>query len=205
MIRILCTDISRLDGHARRRLYKQASPERKAKADRYRLPEDSLRCLAAGALLRLALGDQDLPTATDPQGKPHIPQRPDFHFNLSHAGSWAVIAFGGSPVGVDVERIREDTDIRAFSARFFTPQEARYVLEDPALSRDRFFRVWTDKESYLKYLGTGLRRDLRSFSVLSPEPGIRYFRQELPGGYRLSLCAADPYVRLDFVDASCLF
>lgn len=200
MIRILCADISRLDPRAQRLLYEQAVPDRKARADRYRRQEDSLRCLAAGALLRLALGGRDCPVAKGPDGKPWIPDRPDFHYNLSHAGRWAVIAFGSSPVGVDVEHIRADTDIRAIASRFFTEEEQQYILESPALSRGRFFEVWTDKESYLKFLGTGLKRDLKSFSVFSPEPGIRFFRTCLPGDYRLSLCTTDPRHSLEILE-----
>ena len=187
MIRILYTDISALDDAAYEMLYTRASPERRARADRCRCREDGLRCLAAEALLRLALGTDRYTVETGPWGKPRIREWPDFHYNLSHSGNFAVIAFGESPVGVDVERLRRDADIRALAARFFAPEEQAYAGED----RDRFFEVWTKKESYLKYLGTGLTGKLTSFSVLSPEPGLRYFHARLPEDHVLSLCTRE--------------
>lgn len=189
MIRVICADISGLDDAAYKMLYEKASPERKNKADRYRKREDALRCVAADALLCHALGTDRYTVRQRENGKPYIPERPDFHYNLSHSGHWVVIAFGGSEVGVDVERLRGDTDIQAVSARFFSEEEQQYVREDPA--RSRFFEVWTGKESYVKYLGTGLKIDLSSFSVLSPEMPVHLHRRWIDEQYCLSLCTTD--------------
>lgn len=200
MIRILCADISGLEAEAYEKLYNQATRERQARADRYRRREDALRCVTADALLRFVLGGGVYTVEKTQEGKPHISGKPDFHFNLSHSGRWVVIAWGDSPVGVDVEKIREDTDIRMIASRFFTPEEQQYLRQTPEESRRRFFEIWTRKESCVKYWGTGLKRALNSFSVLQPEKALRFYTETLPGGYLLSLCckeAADPITLLD--------
>ncbi len=161
-----------------------------------------MRCIVGEVLLRRALGTDAYTVAKMPAGKPYVLNRPDFHYNLSHSGNWVVLAFGGSPVGVDVEQIRPDSDTEALARRFFTPQEQRFLKESAPNHRQRFFEIWTKKESFLKYLGIGLKKDLRSFSVLDPEPGIRFFTQILPGGYFLSLCTTEEDWQCGIVDAN---
>lgn len=200
MIRIACADISRLDRMAYQRLYDAASGDRKARADRCLRGEDALRCVAAEALLRHALGRDAASVKKTPAGKPHIPERSDLFFNISHSGTWVVIAWGPSEVGVDVERIHRKGDPQNLMDRFFHPEERAYVLEREGEIPGRFCEIWTGKESYLKYLGTGLGADLRSFSILSPPEGVEIHRRLLPGDYWLSLCARTDGYELEFVD-----
>lgn len=188
MIRVICTDISGLSPSDYQTLYNKASGERKSRADRYRHQGDSLRCVTADGLLRYALGTSAYTVEKSPSGKPFIREREDFHYNLSHAGNWVAIAFGDSEVGVDVEKLRPDTDIEAISRCFFAPEERRYVLEEEKSRHQRFLKIWTGKESYLKYLGTGLQKDLTSFSVLNLGPEVRLHHRKLDDDHCLSLC-----------------
>ena len=200
MTRVICADISGLDPLDYQALYAKASDERKRRADRYRRREDSLRCVAADALLRYALGTASYTAQKSPDGKPFIEGKENFHYNLSHAGKWVVIAYGDSEVGVDVEKLRADTDIEAIARRFFATEEQRYVFEEETNRRQRFFEIWTGKESYLKYLGTGLKRDLTSFSVLSLKPEIHLHYQTLPDGYSLCLCTTEMDYLFELLD-----
>lgn len=188
MIRVICTDISGSGPSDYQALYDRASEERKSRADRYRRQEDSLRCVTADGLLRYALGTSAYTVGKGPSGKPFIREREDFHYNLSHAGNWVAIAFGGSEVGVDVEKLRPDTDIDAISRCIFAPEERRCLLEEEKDRLQRFFEIWTGKESYLKYLGTGLQKDPTSFSVLSLGPEVRLHHRKLDDDHCLSLC-----------------
>ena len=199
-VRVLCVDLSAADERAYQRLYGKASPERRHRADRCRRRADALRCVAADALLRRVLGDLADAVEKTPAGKPYLPGRDDLHFNLSHGGSWVVLAWGGSPVGVDVESLRTDTNIDRMAGRFFAEGERRYVLEREEDSRRRFFEVWTGKESYLKYLGTGLTKDLTSFSILDLEPPLKIHLAFLPDGSPLSLCTTERVYRLEYID-----
>lgn len=200
MIRVICVDVSMVDQKAYNTLYEKASPERRRRADRYRKQEDSIRCVTADALLRYALGAETYTVEKTPSGKPYISGREDFCYNLSHSGSWVVIAFGDTEVGVDVEELQSNTDMEAITRRFFVPEEQKYIFEDKERQQQRFFEIWTGKESYLKYLGTGMEKTLTSFSVLSPELGVRIHHRRLPGGCSLSLCTTDDDYSFELLD-----
>lgn len=196
MIYMLCADISSADKDCYRRLYEKASPERKKQADRYLRPEDKLRCVTADALLRRAAGLDIDRIEKNGFGKPYIKDRQDFFYNLSHSGRYVVIAWGGSEVGVDVQQQDADVNMEAISKRFFTADEQSYIREDLL----RFYEIWTKKESYLKYTGKGLHKDLRSFSTLAPDSGIRYHHRHLEGGYTLCLCTTEHDDMLELLD-----
>lgn len=197
MIHILCADISSADSIVFTALYEAASPERRLRADSYLQEADKLRCVTADALLRVALGTDAFQVETGPWGKPFIRNRQDFHYNLSHSGRYVVLAWGSSPVGVDVQEHRPLARLEALAARFFTAEEQDFIRQSP---QDRFYEVWSGKESYLKYLGTGLQKELNSFGLFALEPEVRWTHRRLPGGYSLSLCAAEPEVTFRLLD-----
>ena len=197
MIRIRCVDVSSADNALYERLYEACSAERKKRADRYLRREDKLRCVVADALLRAALGGEDLRTGKDNGGKPFVQGREGFHYNLSHSGRYVVIAWGDVPVGVDVQEHTAALDRKAVAEQSFAPDEQAYAGE----SIERFFIVWTGKESYLKYTGEGLRRDMRSFSIFHTDPPVRHLPC-LPGGdHSLSICSADGEYMFELSDA----
>lgn len=196
MIYVLCADLSGADMGIYDRLYERASAERKKRADTYRRFGDKLRCLAAEALLRKALGTEEYGVATNECGKPYIAGREDFFFSLSHSGNYAVIAWGKTEVGADIQEHKPGTDVKAISDRFFKKDEQAYIDKD----EDRFYEIWTKKESYLKYIGTGLHKDMRSFSVLSNHAECCYHYCMLNEGYSLSLCGTDEAYTLEHLD-----
>lgn len=198
VIHILCADITGADQETCRKLWEKATPHRKARAQSYRRQEDALRCVTADALLRYVLGTNQYTVTQEKGGKPRIPEKPDFHYNLSHSGRWVVLAWGDGEVGVDVEEIRPDVNLQALARRYFTGEEQAYILEKDSL--DRFFDLWTRKESYLKYLGTGLAKSLNSFSVLNGETGMNFWQQALPGNCRICLCSGENEVALEIMD-----
>lgn len=200
MIRILCADISSADKRVYRGLYEKASSERKRRADRYLRWEDKLRCVVADTLLKTALGTEDYRVGKTESGKPYIESREDFHFNLTHSGRYVVIAFGDTEVGVDVQQHGVVTDMEAIAEHWFAPDEQEYVGENRLAAEQRFYEIWTCKESYLKYIGTGLHTDMHSFSVLAPEKGIRYLYRMLGDGYSLSLCTTDSECTFEMLD-----
>ena len=200
MTRVLCVNLSYATERDYRRLYDLASPERRARANACRRRDDALRCLAADVLMRRVLGPHYSRVEKTPEGKLFLPNRNDLHFNLSHSGYWAVIAWGPAEVGVDVEDPDRDLNMDAIARRFFAEEERQYVFSDESGQQQRFFEIWTAKESYLKYLGTGLKRNLSSFSVLSPDPGIRFHRVTLPLGAPLCLCTTEENYRVELVD-----
>lgn len=196
MTHILCADISSADKEIYDRLYEKASPERKHQADSFRKQDDQLRCVAAHALLRRVLGTDVFQIEKNIWGKPFVKDREGFCYNLSHSGRYVVIAWGCSEVGVDVQQHDRSVAADAIARRYFTSEEQSYIQGDLL----RFYEVWTKKESYLKYIGKGLRKSLGSFHVLEPDPGIRYYHRNLDGGYSLSLCTEEEDYTFELLD-----
>ena len=83
---------------------------------------------------------------TTVNGKPYIKTHPEFHFNISHTAGAVAVAFGDSPIGVDIEKIRK-VDMRV-AKRFFTESEKETIKTEAD-----FFKVWTKKEAYIKKNG----------------------------------------------------
>ena len=111
----------------------------------------------------------DIQFAAAHHGKPRLATPADtwLHFNVSHSGAFAVLAFaGGRPVGVDVERVRDDFDPTPIAERYFAAPEAAELARLAASQRSSaFFAFWSRKEAVLKALGTGLSTPLSSFSL----------------------------------------
>ena len=147
-------------------LYRTASEDRRTRAGDCR-KDTALRCLVAGALLAYAAkqaGIKEYTVAKNQYGKPYLPNRPDFHFNLTHSGHYAAIVWGDGPVGIDLEILQSRDSLPRLAKRHFTAAEQEY-----ARTTAGFYEIWTAKESWLKFLGTGINRPLNSFCTRSPE------------------------------------
>ena len=139
----------------------------------------------AQALLSLALKEtfglrQTPEQARHGGGKPWFPSRPEIHFNLSHSGPVAVCAVGDAPVGADVEVVRPRR--AGLPQKVLSEREYQWFSGRGGRWED-FCALWTLKEAFLKYEGTGLNRPLRTVEVPLLEPG----EQEVCGG--LIFCA----------------
>jgi 4'-phosphopantetheinyl transferase len=120
-------------------------------------------------------------------GKPRLPSS-DLDFSISHSGGMAAIAVArGRKVGVDVERVRQRTDVMAVAGSSFSPAEQRRI-ESPATDEERraaFFHCWTRKEAWLKATGLGLAGGLDTV----PGPGWSIRTLRAPAGYMAAVAA----------------
>jgi 4'-phosphopantetheinyl transferase len=156
--------------------------------------------LYAHALLRFSLS-RHAPTVppaawtfvAEPRGRPLIcgPAASALHFSLSHADGLLACVIAGEPsVGVDVEATDRGRDTMALAERYFAPHEVEVLRGLPSdARRDRFFRYWTLKESYLKARGIGLGMPLDAFwFTFDGTGGVRIaFRggvEDWPGRWR---------------------
>jgi len=87
--------------------------------------------------------------------------------------------------------------MEAVGIHCFTPDERLYIQQDA----NRFYEIWTKKESFLKYTGKGFCAGPTSFSVLKPEGKIRYFYCTLSNAYSLSLCTEDAEWKTELLNA----
>lgn len=158
------------------------SEEKRARLHRFRHRDDLLRGLWADLLLRsriiedLHMANADICFKVNAYGKPRLSGADNYHFNVSHAGEWVVCMVDSEPVGVDVEHVKT-MDI-AMARSFFAEEEYRYVMEAPQSKEQmqRFYHIWTAKESYIKAIGMGLSLPLSEFSVLTAE-GVEGVKQ----------------------------
>lgn len=117
---------------------------------------------------------KDVRLRRDCTGRPALEdETTDLRFSLSHSGSRALLAVTrGLDVGIDIERIRHGVDVLRLAERFFTPAEARHLLERGEKNRlVEFFRLWTRKEALVKLLGLGVPGGLHRYSVLPGADG----------------------------------
>ncbi len=182
--------------------------DKKARIARMRRQEDQALVLTAHRLLCYALktvcGIVPHPQDFDlgGRGKPFLKKRPDVHFNISHSGNMAMCALHTAPVGADIEKVR--TVGAGVAKRIMTEAEhQRYMHTDD--KRRLFFQIWTLKEAYIKYLGTGLGLALNSITacpdgsdVLTDTGCAFWMLPDIPG-YQAAVCTqseAVPSVRI---------
>lgn len=110
-------------------------------------------------------------------GKPNVVGEKNIHFNISHSGEYAVCAVCDTPVGVDIEKIRE-VDFRRIAKRYFRENEAEKIADI-----DDFFSLWTKKESYLKMTGDGI-----SGGLDTPFENSKFVEIDDIDGYKICLC-----------------
>ncbi len=123
-------------------------------------------------------------------GKPYLKDKKDFFFNISHSKEYIILVSDNKDLGIDIEYIKNrNLDIME---RIFTIEEQEYILmqEDKIKA---FYEIWTLKESYIKALGLGLYKDLKSFSVtpLIKSLGEYNFKNFYIENYVISICSLD--------------
>ncbi len=193
------------------------SEKEQEKAARYRKDTDRQSSVAARGALRILLsGYTGIPAAEiafhySENGKPFLVS-PDsgcfsaehgrqdacdtLSFNLSHSVDWVVLAFGRDRnIGVDVEKIKRDTDILPIATRFFAPDEVA-LIENAADQHTMFFQLWARKEAYVKAVGSTLFRELSGFSVpmgeLAEKDGWFFHRLEAGSNYAAAVVTDKP-------------
>ena len=156
-------------------------PKRKEKAERFVKEQDQLLSLGAGYLLKKYLPEGEI--KVNESGKPYLPNGP--FFNVSHSGEYVVLVMHPSrDVGVDIEQINEN---KRDGIVFVLNPEEKKIADTGTL-----FRIWSNKESLIKCLSTGLKC-IKTVSGI-PLEGIRniegqdYFTKSLIyNGYSLSV------------------
>ncbi|WP_323144929.1 4'-phosphopantetheinyl transferase family protein [Massilia phyllosphaerae] len=150
-----------------------SADEREA-AGRYRFESDRVRYVFTRALAREILGaylkrePASLTFEFGPYGKPYLKlleRDKKIQFNISHTDTTIVIAVAeGNEVGIDIEKYSSPTLKYVELLDMFMLQEREYIIgEAGSVASERFARIWSLKEAYLKAYGVGLSRPLRSF------------------------------------------
>ena len=142
-------------------------PYRRAKVNELYFEKDKKMSVLTWLLLKYAMshvGIQNFEShiAFGKYGKPFLSDSNGIYFNLSHSNSMTFCVISDSEVGCDVE-FSDAIDWRLISKSYFAESENTYL--EKANNSDEFFKIWTLKESFTKFIGEGLYMPLRSFSV----------------------------------------
>lgn len=199
MIKITYADIGEITPDLYSEMLERLPVERRAHAEEYAFIKDKYLSAAAGCLLGLALKERGIDYSAakiclGPHGKPYI-EGQNVKFSLSHSGQIAVCAFGDEEIGVDVQKV---IPLRAGVAEKICSEGeiARLKVLSKEAAADELIRLWTAKESAVKYLGLGLSFPLKGVEV-SFTPKIsafaegqgKLFLKEYPlEGYKLIVC-----------------
>lgn len=153
-----------------------------------RMLGETLVGLALERYWGLLLGNYRI--ARGEKGKPFIADKENIFFNISHSGDYVVCAVSDREIGVDIEkRAKARMEV---AGRFFHKQEVQALK---AVSGDElnklFYDYWSVKESFLKYIGTGLTRPLNSFLVQFSTGGINLYEGEKKLSLYVHPCPVD--------------
>ncbi len=190
------------------------SEERKKKIRKFKNPVPARLSLGAGVLLRIALEENELAKKNEEiryneHGKPYL-DKEDFYFNLSHSGDYAVCIYGSKPVGIDLQKIKED--IPKHTKRFLCKEEIEYLsLQDEFDRKIAFYRIWARKESLIKWDGRGLRIPLTDIPAIHEQTVFEaqhlYFKEFdiLSPDYIISICSDTNEMKVQIQDATSIF
>ncbi len=153
--KVFAMDVSKLsDKKEFDKYYALQREKRREQIDRMRFDNGKRLSLGAGAVVEKALsyaGCADEEIRITKKGKPYVD---GCFFNLSHTGEVAVCAVSGVEVGIDIEKPRKFDD--ALVKKAFTKNEIERVKDSDCAPELVYTKLWTVKESVMKWLGEGL-------------------------------------------------
>lgn len=142
------------------------SEETIKRAQKMRFSENRKASVIGEGIIRMALSEElnippeKIKILKSESGKPYVEE--NIFFNISHSKGFVLAGTAYSPIGVDIEKLREPN--YKTIKKFCTEAEEEYILS--ALSEEekikRFFTVWTLKEAYFKCTGEGIGRGLKT-------------------------------------------
>ena len=136
---------------------------RKTKALEFRFMIDRKLSFFAYDLTRIALEKEhkiitNMPWSYKDNHKPYLKEYLDVNFNVSHCKDMVASAVSCCNVGIDVESFIDfDEDL----VRHIANDKEYYAIKYAVNPSIELTRLWTQKESYLKFKGWGLVDNLR--------------------------------------------
>lgn len=114
-------------------------------------------------------------------------------FNMSHTDHLLYIAIGKKQeIGIDIEEIKEkDGKKENLSEVFMSPKELQFFEQIESDKLLHFYQIWTQKEAYLKAIGTGFSTDPKKIDmVLTLDLNIRnhQINNKIINTYKFSDC-----------------
>ena len=99
------------------------------------------------------IGTDELSRGRGEHGKPFFLRHPEVHFNISHSGDLVACAVSDFEIG-------EQLNIELIAKKIMSHDEYEKFLVSTS-RKEFFFRTWVKKESYVKWTGDGITRELQ--------------------------------------------
>lgn len=132
-------------------------------------------------------------------GKPYLKGMEQYHFNISNTDGLVVCAVADMEIGVDAEKNKSFR--KGILKKCASSCETAYIMEkEEKVQQERFFQLWTLKESYIKMTGEGMRVPLNEveFKIEEKEGNVQItcskegnFYQKKENEYWMSLCTKE--------------
>ena len=131
--------------------------------------------LLLAKLYRRLTGQEMPPIAVTDRGKPYFVDSP-YHFSISHTKRRVMCAISDRPIGIDIEELDRDIDLR-LAEKILSPSErAEYdIAEDKRLALLKF---WVLKEAQVKCSGEGLKGYPNHTNFSLNDPRVEIFDEE---------------------------
>lgn len=122
-------------------------------------------------------------------GKPFIKNK-SIYFNISYSDNIGVLAISNENVGIDIEKIKKYDE--KLVNNFYSKEELRYLKK----SYDRnyeYTKLWTYKEAYLKYQGTGINDNFKNLNFIQENKYVSNvkFKTINYEDYVITICCKD--------------
>lgn len=129
-------------------------------------------------------------------GKPYLKDHKGAFFNISHSGQMVMCAIGAREVGADIQEMRPVKDTLA---AYVLSDEERKAYMDSGRDEGLFYKIWTLKEAYLKFRGSGIG-ELGSIAaypkdgkIVTNAAGCGFSLIEEIDGFKAAVCSEEPF------------
>ena len=144
-------------------LYSFLPPSRKQKVDKTKNEQSKKIQIVEYYLVKKYLGQKEQKDFLyNKYGKPYI--LGEKYFSISHTKTALVIAINDNEIGIDIQEISNVSE--KIIQKVLNESEIQQVQNSTSPSEE-FTKLWTKKESYVKYCGTSIfykTRDILNFA-----------------------------------------
>lgn len=190
------------------------SVDERNRAQKFRLSRDRDLFVMGRYITRVLLAHysdstpEKVKIVQDKLGKPSTDL--SLYFNISHSHDQLLLGFSDSVIGVDIEMIDTFVNIESISKNHFSEKEFQMLMNSGDDKKfEKFYEIWTKKESLVKGVGKGLGMALQDFNVMNwkgkvkwylpdEQPYGGWFVRELDSkqGYKSAFATQNPTVNL---------
>lgn len=120
------------------------------------------------------------------KGKPSFKDCP-LQFSLSHSGTYVLVAISSSPVGADIQEMRDFNDKMI---NYISDEDDLKYIDSQNDKRDAFYKVWTFKEALVKKSGEGFSTQIKKIKI--DYRSNQLFEYNLIPNYKIAIASELP-------------